>query len=79
MFRCEDFNRSNVSDPIPHREIVALSSLMILMTSQPSRLIKTGERMRNLVLRGHSPEKAVEGTIIAAEAMLGRGPFLDAK
>ena len=79
MFRCEDFNRSNVSDPIPHREIVALSSLMILMTSEPRRLIKTGERMRNLVLRGHSPEKAVEGTIIAAEAMLGRGPFLDAK
>jgi hypothetical protein len=52
---------------------------MVSMTSDPSRLIKTGERMRDLVLRGHSPEKAVEGTIMAAEAMLGRGPFLDAK
>jgi len=63
----------------PFGEIDVLANLMISMARDPHRLTEMGERARDLVLHDYSPEMTVEGTVKAAEAVLGRERVLDAK
>lgn len=71
--------RGETGEIFPFGEIDALSDLMVSMARDSGRLTKMGERARDLVLRDYSPEITVEGTVKAAEAVLGRSRILDAK
>jgi len=71
--------RGETGEIFPFGEIDELSNLMVSMARDPGRLTKMGERARDLVLRDYSPEMTVEGTVKAAEAVLGRSRVLDAK
>ena len=71
--------RGETGEIYPFGEIDALSKLMVSMARDPGCLIKMGERARDFVLRDYSPEMTVEGTVKAAEAILGRDRVLDAK
>ena len=71
--------RGGTGEIFPFGEIDVLSNLMLSMARDPGRLSAMGECARDLVLRDFSPEMAVEGTVKAVEAVLGRGRFLDAK
>ena len=71
--------RGRTGEIFPFGEIDTLSNLMVSMAGDPGRLIKMGEHARDLVLLEYSPEMAVEGTVRAAEAVLGRGRFFDAR
>jgi glycosyltransferase involved in cell wall biosynthesis len=71
--------RGETGEIFPFGEIDALSGLMASMARDPGRLTKMGERARDLVLRDYSPETTVEGTVKAAEVVLGQGQVLDAK
>ncbi len=71
--------RGETGEIFPFGEIDALSDLMLSMARDPGRLTRMGERARDLVLREYSPEMAVEGTVKAAEAVLGRGRFFGAQ